>query len=54
MRRFLAFKLLGSSLQVPEKLHVARGKEEGVGREAARREQMLEEFSKTKRWQQKW
>lgn len=54
MRCLLAFKLPGSSLQVPEELHVARGKEEGVGREAARREQLLEDFSKTERWQQKW
>lgn len=34
----LHIKLLGSSLQVPEKLHVARGKEKGVGRETAHRE----------------
>lgn len=51
---FLAFKLLGCSLQIPEKLHVARWKEEGVGRKAARREQMLDEFSKSEWWQQKW
>lgn len=43
---FLAFKLLESSVQVPEKLHVARGKEERVGREAAHREQMFEELTK--------
>lgn len=50
----MAFKLLEYCLQVLEKLHVARGKEEGVGRETAHREQMLEELSKAERWQHKW